>query len=76
MNKDIKNTELNDTDKKLHISDVIPRYKFGTYHHDNETPEYDWFIIDTQTDKIVENLKNVSLSDVRLRCREWNDNVV
>ena len=23
MNKDNKNTELNDTDKKLHISDVI-----------------------------------------------------
>ena len=71
-----KNTEVNDTNKKLHISDVIPRYKFGTYHHDNETPKYDWFIIDTKTDKIVENLKNVSLSDVRLLCREWNDNVV
>jgi predicted RNA-binding protein with RPS1 domain len=26
MDKDNKNTELNDTDKKLHISDVITRY--------------------------------------------------
>jgi len=76
MNKDNKNTELDNIDKKLHISDVIPRYKFGTYHRDNETPKYDWFIIDTETDKIVEKLKDVSLSVVRLRCREWNNNVV
>ena len=76
MEKVNKNTESDNTDKKLHISDVMPRYKFGTYHHDNETPEYDWFIIDTETDKIVEKLKDVSLSDVRLRCREWNNNVV
>jgi mRNA-degrading endonuclease YafQ of YafQ-DinJ toxin-antitoxin module len=26
MNKDNKNTEVNDTDKKLHISDVSKRY--------------------------------------------------
>ena len=26
MDKDNKNTELNDTDKKLHISDVITRF--------------------------------------------------
>jgi hypothetical protein len=71
-----KNIELNDTDKKLHISDVIPRYKFGTYHIDNETHEYDWFIIDTHTDKVVENLKDKELHDVRQRCGEWNDNVV
>lgn len=76
MGKDNKNTEVDSADKKLHISDVIPRYKFGTYHKDNETTDYDWFIIDTKTDKIVERLKDISLSDVRLRCREWNDNVV
>jgi hypothetical protein len=76
MNKDNKRTELNDTDKKLHISDVIPRYKFGTYHTDNATHEYDWFIIDTHTDKVVENLKGKELHEVRCRCREWNDNVV
>jgi hypothetical protein len=28
MNKDNKNTELEDTDKKLHISDVITRSSF------------------------------------------------
>jgi hypothetical protein len=71
-----KNTELNDTDKKLHISGVIPRYKFGTYHTDNETHEYDWFIIDTHTDKVVENLKDKEVHEVRQRCRKWNDNVV
>jgi hypothetical protein len=27
MNKDNKITELNDTDKKLHISDVIPSFR-------------------------------------------------
>lgn len=27
MNKDNKNTEVNDTDKKLHISDVISSYE-------------------------------------------------
>jgi hypothetical protein len=31
MNKDNKNTELNDTDKKLHISDVIHSI-FEEYH--------------------------------------------
>jgi len=76
MNKDNKRTEGDNTDKKLHISDVIPRYKYGIYFYECDTPEYDWFIIDTETDKIVEKLKNVSLSDVRLRCREWNNNVV
>ena len=60
-------------DKDKNTEDVIPRYKFATYHKDNETTEYDWFIIDTKTDKIVEKLKDISLSDVRLRCREWND---
>jgi hypothetical protein len=29
MNKDNKNTELNDTDKKLHISDVSDSKKFS-----------------------------------------------
>jgi hypothetical protein len=76
MNNDNKNKELNDTDKKLHISDVIPRYKFGTYHRDNNETEYDWFIIDTHTDKVVENLKDKELHEVRQRCREWNNNVV
>lgn len=57
MNKDNENTN------------IIPRYKFGTYHG-----EYDWFIIDTKTDKIVEELKNASLTQVRLLCREWNNN--
>jgi len=28
MNKDNKNTELDNTDKKLHISDVISRFNF------------------------------------------------
>ncbi len=76
MDKDNKNTELDNTDKKLHISDVIPRYKFGTYHRDSIETEYDWFIIDTHTDKIVENLKDKELHEVRYRCREWNNNVV
>lgn len=71
-----KNTELNDTDKKLHIYDVIPRYKFGSYHKDNENPKYDWYIFDTHTFMIVEELKDISLSDVRLRCGEWNDTLV
>jgi hypothetical protein len=31
MNKDNKNTEVNDIDKKLHISDVIHSI-FGEYH--------------------------------------------
>lgn len=70
------NTDVNNTDKKIHISDVIPRYKFGTYHHDDEIPEYDWFIIDMVTDKIVDKLKNVSLSDVRIRCKDWNNNIL
>ena len=69
-------TPIEAENQLLVLSDVIPRYKFGTYHRDNETPEYDWFIIDTETDKIVEKLKDVSLSDARLRCREWNNNVV
>jgi hypothetical protein len=48
MNTENKNTELNDTDKKLHISDVIPRYKlefeFATdYHH---VSNGDWKIKD------------------------------
>ena len=30
MNKDNKNTELNDTDKKLHISDVISSKNYTT----------------------------------------------
>ena len=76
MEKKIDNTNDEITDKKLIISDVIPRYKFGTYHHDNETTEYDWFIVDTETDKIVENLKEKKLHEVRQRCREWNNNVV
>jgi hypothetical protein len=73
-----KNLEqnLDKSNEKLHISDVIPRYKFGTYHTDNETHEYDWFIIDTHTDKVVENLKDKELHEVRQRCRDWNDNVV
>ena len=76
MNIDNKNTEVDNTDKKLHISDVIPRYKFGTYHRDENKTEYDWFIIDTETNKIVENLKDKELHEVRQRCRVWNDNVV
>ena len=32
MNKDNKNTEVNDTDKKLHISDVISSF-FLHYHN-------------------------------------------
>ena len=77
MGKD-KNLEqnLDKSNEKLHISDVIPRYKFGTYHTDNIKPEYDWFIIDTHTDKVVENLKDKELYEVRQRCREWNGNVI
>lgn len=66
---------LDNSNEKLHISDVIPRYKFG-YCTDNDTHDYDWFIIDTHTDTIVENLKDKELHEVRQRCREWNDNVV
>ena len=78
QNKEDKKLEqnLDKSNEKLHISDVIPCYKFGTYHRDNNETEYDWFIIDTHNDKVVENLKDMELHDVRQRCREWNDNVV
>ena len=69
-----KNTEVDNTDKKLHISDVIPRYKFSSCH--TEDNMNDWIIIDTHEDKIVETIKNVELHEVRQRCREWNNNVV
>ena len=38
MNKVNKNTELNDTDKKLHISDVIDRQRLENFYN-----EYDGY---------------------------------
>jgi hypothetical protein len=54
----------------------MKRYKFGS-SHDNEIRDYDWFIIDTYTDTVVENIKSTeTLSNVRKRCNDWNNDVV
>jgi hypothetical protein len=47
MNKDNKNTEVNDTDKKLHISDVISSLSDNTPSFDDEFIE----ILKTVDDK-------------------------
>jgi len=59
----------------------IPRFKFGytegTVGTIDTLGQLDgWYIIDTQTEKIVEYLSNCELSDVRKRCKEWNDDPI
>ena len=51
----------------------IPKYKFGTYHKDDLWTEYDWYIIDTGTNQIVDNVVGMNLSEIRQWCDRWNN---
>ncbi len=52
----------------------IPRYKFGTYEGQNEL--YDWFIMDTKDNKVVENIVDKKIHEVRAICSKWNEEFI
>ena len=58
-------------DNKENMEIEIPRYKFGTHNK----RDHKWFIMDTTTNIIVENIKDGKVHEIIEICAKWNAKV-
>jgi hypothetical protein len=65
MNKDNKNSEVNDTDKKLHISDVRERLCLGNFTI-NRPEEWDLENVKLEIRDYDYDSTSISIDDLRL----------